>query len=60
MTWGQLFFRLRGAENSDHIDAARQAALAFVAGHQVADIVASARRSTTTPWPTGSGRAPGS
>ena len=39
MTWGQLFFRLRGAENSDHIDAARQAALAFVAGHNVADIV---------------------
>lgn len=39
MTWGQLFFRLRGAENSDHIDAAREAALAFVAGHKVADIV---------------------
>src|SRR5260370_35744234 len=38
MTWGQLHFRLRGAENSDHIDAARQAALAFVAGHSVADI----------------------
>jgi HAD superfamily hydrolase (TIGR01490 family) len=39
MTLGQVFFRLRGAENSDHIDAARQAALAFVAGHKVADIV---------------------
>ena len=39
MTWGQVFFRLRGAENSDHIDAAREAALAFVAGHKVADIV---------------------
>ena len=39
MTWGQLYFRLRGAENSDHIDAAKQAALAFVAGHKVADIV---------------------
>jgi HAD superfamily hydrolase (TIGR01490 family) len=39
MTWGQLSFRLRGAENSDHIDAARQAALAFVAGHEVANIV---------------------
>jgi len=39
MTWGQLYFRLRGAENSDHIDAARQAALAFVAGHSVEDIV---------------------
>jgi HAD superfamily hydrolase (TIGR01490 family) len=39
MTWGQVSFRLRGAENSDHIDAARQAALAFVAGHKVADII---------------------
>jgi HAD superfamily hydrolase (TIGR01490 family) len=39
MTWGQIFFRLRGAENSDHIDAAREAALAFVAGHKVEDIV---------------------
>jgi HAD superfamily hydrolase (TIGR01490 family) len=39
MTWGQLYFRLRGTENSEHIDAARQAALAFVAGHSVADIV---------------------
>jgi HAD superfamily hydrolase (TIGR01490 family) len=39
LTWGQLSFRVRGAENSDHIDAARQAALAFVAGHRVADIV---------------------
>ncbi len=39
MTWGQISFRLRGAENSDHIDAAREAALAFVAGHKVADIV---------------------
>ncbi len=39
MVWGQLAFRLRGAENSDHIDAARQAALAFVAGHRVEDIV---------------------
>jgi HAD superfamily hydrolase (TIGR01490 family) len=39
MVWGQFSFRLRGAENSDHIDAAREAALAFVAGHSVADIV---------------------
>jgi HAD superfamily hydrolase (TIGR01490 family) len=39
MAWGQMYFRVRGAENSDHIDAARQAALAFVAGHKVADIV---------------------
>ncbi len=40
LTWGQLAFRTRGAENSDHIDAAREAALAFVAGHRVDDIVA--------------------
>src|ERR1700734_2191548 len=39
LTWGQLAFRMRGTENSDHIDAAREAALAFVAGHRVADIV---------------------
>jgi HAD superfamily hydrolase (TIGR01490 family) len=39
LAWGQLAFRLRGTENSDHIDAARQAALAFVAGHRVAEIV---------------------
>ena len=40
MVIGQLLFRMRGEENSDHIDAAREAALAFVAGHKVADIVA--------------------
>ncbi len=40
LAWGQLAFRLRGAENADHIDAAREAALAFVAGHRVDDIVA--------------------
>jgi HAD superfamily hydrolase (TIGR01490 family) len=39
MAWGQLSFRVRGAENSDHIDAAREAALAFVTGHKVAEIV---------------------
>jgi HAD superfamily hydrolase (TIGR01490 family) len=39
LTWSQLWFRLRGAENADHIDAAREAALAFVAGHRVDDIV---------------------
>ena len=38
MALGQLMFRLRGAENADHIDAAREAALAFVAGHKVADV----------------------
>jgi HAD superfamily hydrolase (TIGR01490 family) len=40
MVWGQFAFRLRGAENAEHIDAARQAALAFVVGHRVDDIVA--------------------
>ncbi len=40
MAWGQMYFRVRGSENTDHIDAARQAALAFVAGHQVTEIVA--------------------
>jgi HAD superfamily hydrolase (TIGR01490 family) len=40
ITWSQVMFRLRGSENADHIDAAKQAALAFVAGYQVADIVA--------------------
>src|SRR5580692_10865829 len=39
MAWGQVYFRLRGAESADHIDAAREAALTFVAGHRVADIV---------------------
>jgi len=40
MIAGQLLFRMRGSENTDHIDAAREAALAFVAGHYVSDIAA--------------------
>jgi HAD superfamily hydrolase (TIGR01490 family) len=40
LAWGQVAFRARGMENTGHIDAARQAALAFVAGHKVADIAA--------------------
>jgi HAD superfamily hydrolase (TIGR01490 family) len=36
--WGQVAFRMNG-EKADHIDAAREAALAFVAGHTVAEIV---------------------
>lgn len=40
MVAGQVIFRLRGAENAEHIDAAREAALAFVAGHKVCDITA--------------------
>src|SRR6516162_1924837 len=40
MAFGQAYFRVRGSENADHIDAARQAALAFVAGQRVSEIVA--------------------
>jgi HAD superfamily hydrolase (TIGR01490 family) len=40
MIIGQLIFRTRGAESTGHIDAARDAALAFVAGHKVTDIAA--------------------
>jgi HAD superfamily hydrolase (TIGR01490 family) len=40
MVTGQLLYRLRGAENANHIDAAKQAALAFVAGQKVIDIIA--------------------
>ena len=39
MTWVQVAYRLRGREDSEHIDAVRQSALAFVADHKVADIV---------------------
>jgi HAD superfamily hydrolase (TIGR01490 family) len=35
--WGQISLRLSG-EKADHLDAAREAALAFVAGHKVTDI----------------------
>jgi HAD superfamily hydrolase (TIGR01490 family) len=38
MLWGQFSFLLRGTESSDHIDAVREAALAFVAGSSVADL----------------------
>ncbi|HEY3733274.1 MAG TPA: HAD-IB family hydrolase [Streptosporangiaceae bacterium] len=39
MTWAQLFLRVRGTEHTGHIETARDNALAFVAGHKVADIV---------------------
>jgi HAD superfamily hydrolase (TIGR01490 family) len=39
ITLSQIAFRLRGVEDPSHIDAAREAALAFVAGHRVDDIV---------------------
>jgi HAD superfamily hydrolase (TIGR01490 family) len=38
MLWGQVSFVLRGSESSDHIDAVREAALAFVAGTSVSDM----------------------
>lgn len=37
--WGQFVFRLSGNERREHINAAREAALAFVAGHRVDDLV---------------------
>jgi HAD superfamily hydrolase (TIGR01490 family) len=37
--WGQVSFRLRGAENTEHISTAREAALAFVAGQKVDDLI---------------------
>jgi len=37
--WGQLVFRVSGSEQPQQIDAAREAALAFVAGHDVNDLV---------------------
>src|SRR5918999_596259 len=37
--WGQAAFRLRGAENTEHISTAREAALAFVAGKKVDDLI---------------------
>lgn len=40
MTWKQLSFRIRGAESLAHMESAREAALAFVAGHKVSEIVA--------------------
>jgi HAD superfamily hydrolase (TIGR01490 family) len=39
MAWNQFFFRLRGHENTGHIETARESALAFVTGHRVQDIV---------------------
>ena len=36
---GQVAFRIRGAENAEHISTAREAALAFVAGRSVDELV---------------------
>ncbi|MGI9009350.1 MAG: HAD family hydrolase [Streptosporangiaceae bacterium] len=38
MAIGQVIFRAHGRESAERIDAAREAALAFVAGHEVSDI----------------------
>jgi len=40
MAWKQAYFRMRGSESLDHIEAARQAALTFVAGCEVSEIAA--------------------
>ncbi|GAA0961748.1 HAD-IB family hydrolase [Actinocorallia libanotica] len=37
--WGQAAFRLRGTENTEHIGSAREAALSFVAGMAVDELV---------------------
>lgn len=36
--WQQAVFRIRGTENADHMHAAREAALAFVAGQRVDEL----------------------
>jgi HAD superfamily hydrolase (TIGR01490 family) len=38
--WKQVAFRLRGVEDPEHMEEAKQAALAFVAGHAVDEVVA--------------------
>ena len=38
--WKQVAFRLKGVEDPEHMEEAKEAALAFVAGHKVADVVA--------------------
>jgi HAD superfamily hydrolase (TIGR01490 family) len=37
--WKQLSFRLRGIEDLEHMEEAKQAALGFVAGHKVDEVV---------------------
>jgi HAD superfamily hydrolase (TIGR01490 family) len=38
--WKQVAFRVKGVEDPAHMEEAKQAALAFVAGHKVEDVVA--------------------
>jgi HAD superfamily hydrolase (TIGR01490 family) len=37
-TWQQLYFRVAGVEDPEHIAKARSSALAFIAGHQVSEL----------------------
>ncbi|MCL3820259.1 HAD family hydrolase [Aeromicrobium wangtongii] len=37
-TWQQMWFRVVGSEDPQHIDSARAAALAFIAGHAVSEL----------------------
>ena len=37
-TWQQLYFRLAGVEDPEHIANARSSALAFIAGHKVSEL----------------------
>jgi HAD superfamily hydrolase (TIGR01490 family) len=37
--WVQASFRIRGTENADHISSAKEAALGFVAGQKVTDLI---------------------
>jgi HAD superfamily hydrolase (TIGR01490 family) len=37
--WKQVSFRLRGIEDPEHMEEAKQAALGFVAGHSVSEVV---------------------
>jgi len=36
--WKQVSFRIKGVEDPEHMEEAKQAALAFVAGHKVAEV----------------------
>ena len=38
--WKQVAFRMKGVEDPAHMEEAKEAALSFVAGHKVADVVA--------------------
>ena len=56
--WKQAYFRVVGVEDPEHVADARASALSFIAGHPSRSSRRSARRSSTSRWRTGSGRAP--